>query len=164
MRRVLILGCPGSGKSHFARRLADITGLPLHYLDLLWHKPDRTTFSQAEFDLALVHILEEDRWILDGNYQRTLPKRLARCDTVFLFDLSLADCLAGAVARIGHKRPDLPWLETELGPEFRDWIINFKQDRLPGILALLAETNCAKIIFKSHAEADAYLRGLAKGK
>lgn len=72
--------------------------------------------------------------------------------------------MAGAAARIGHQRLDMPLIETEFDPEFRDWIINFRQNSLPGSLALLTEANCAKIIFKSHAEADNYLRGLEKGK
>lgn len=53
MRRVLVVGCPGSGKSTFARRLCDATGLSLHYLDMLWHKPDMTTVTRDEFDMRL---------------------------------------------------------------------------------------------------------------
>ena len=53
MKKVLVIGCPGSGKSTFARRLRDRTGLPLYPLDLLWHRPDKTTVSEAEFDAAL---------------------------------------------------------------------------------------------------------------
>lgn len=53
MKKILVIGCPGSGKSTFARRLRDRTGLPLYHLDLLWHRPDKTTVSEAEFDAAL---------------------------------------------------------------------------------------------------------------
>lgn len=48
-----MLGCPGPGKSTFARRLRDRTGLPLYPLDFLRHRPDKTTVSEAEFDVAL---------------------------------------------------------------------------------------------------------------
>lgn len=161
MQRVLVIGCSGSGKSHFARKLARITGLYLYYLDLIWHKADRSTISREEFDEALDKILSEKRWILDGNFQRTLARRLARCDTVFLFDLPTADCLAGVKERIGRKRPDMPWIETKFDPEFREWIINFKRDRLPGILELLARTQCRKMIFHSRQDSDSYLQALA---
>ena len=107
MKKVLVIGCPGSGKSTFARRLRDRTGLPLYPLDLLWHRPDKTTVSEAEFDAALAEILRKDRWIIDGNFSRTLERRLAECDTVFLFDLPLADCIAGVETRIGTKREDM---------------------------------------------------------
>lgn len=160
MQRVLIIGCSGSGKSVFARKLAAVTHLPLYYLDMMWHRADRTTVSRSEFDQALAAILARCRWILDGNFQRTLAKRLERCDTVFLFDLPLADCLAGVEARIGRKRPDMPWVETAFDPDFKQWILNFRQDRLPGIMEQLAKAECAKVVFKSRDEADKYLGNL----
>ena len=67
MQKVMIIGCPGSGKSTFARRLRDLTGLPLYYLDMLWHKPDRTNITKEEFDARLIEITGRDRWIIDGN-------------------------------------------------------------------------------------------------
>lgn len=100
MKRVLVIGCPGSGKSTFARKLRDMTGLPLYYLDMLWHKPDQTTVSAEEFDASLQAILQHDRWIIDGNYQRTLEVRFEACDTVFLLDLPLPLCLESARSRI----------------------------------------------------------------
>ena len=57
MKKVIVIGCCGAGKSTFARKLRDLTGLPLHYLDMIWHKPDRTNVSREEFDAALQNIL-----------------------------------------------------------------------------------------------------------
>ena len=102
MRRVLVIGCPGAGKSTFARRLRDAAGLPLHYLDMLWHNPDRTTVTRAEFDERLQRILEEDAWILDGNFARTLPKRLEYCDTAERRP-QMVDALEDAAARRGVR-------------------------------------------------------------
>ena len=53
LRKVIIIGCPGAGKSTFARTLSDKTHLPLYYLDMLWHKPDRTTVERNIFDNKL---------------------------------------------------------------------------------------------------------------
>ena len=50
MKRILVIGCPGAGKSTFARALRDRTALPLWYLDQIWHRPDRTTVRREEFD------------------------------------------------------------------------------------------------------------------
>ena len=72
MERVLVIGCPGAGKSTFARALQGATGLPLYYLDQLFHLPDGSHVSQADFDEGLAAILKAPRWIIDGNYQRTL--------------------------------------------------------------------------------------------
>ena len=158
MEKVIVIGCSGAGKSTFSRKLRDKTGLPLYYLDMLWHRSDRTTVTREEFDDALAEILRKDRWIIDGNFSRTLEWRMTECDTVFLFDIPLSDCLAGVEARIGTKREDMPWIEEEFDPEFRDWILRFPQDVMPKIYALLKKHSDKNIvIFRSHAEADAYL-------
>ena len=120
MKRILVIGCPGAGKSTFARALRDRTGLPLWYLDQIWHRPDRTTISRAEFDARLTGLLRGDAWIIDGNYLRTLELRLRAADTVFLLDYPTGVCLEGARARIGTKREDLPWVEEEFDPDDPD--------------------------------------------
>lgn len=56
MKKVLVFGCPGAGKSTFARKLSEKTGLPLYYLDMIWHKTDRTTVSTEEFDTTLLRL------------------------------------------------------------------------------------------------------------
>ena len=71
MKKIIVIGSPGAGKSTFARKLREKTGIPLYYLDMLWHKPDRTNVSQEEFDAGLDSILCQDEWIIDGNYLRT---------------------------------------------------------------------------------------------
>lgn len=157
--RVLGVGCPGAGKSTFARRLCDRLDLPLVYLDMIWHKPDGTHVTHGEFDRRLDAELVRDRWVIDGNYLRTLERRLARADTVFLFDLPVDICPAGAAARIGHPREDLPWAESELDHEFVDYIRRFPQEQRPQLLGALdaRPAGCHLVTFRSHAEAEAYL-------
>ena len=60
MKKVLVIGCPGAGKSTFARRLRDETGLTLYHLDMIWHKPDKTNITREEFDQRLFEILEKE--------------------------------------------------------------------------------------------------------
>lgn len=139
MKKIIVIGSPGAGKSTFARKLQAVTRLPLYYLDLLWHRKDQTNVSATAFDGALEKILATDEWIIDGNYLRTMERRLAACDTVFLLDYPLDICLAGAQARIGQKRVDLPWVETEFDEEFRQWILNFPTEQLPKIYQLLVK-------------------------
>ena len=61
MERAIVIGNSGAGKSTFARALRDVTGLPLHYLDRLWHRPDKTTATREEFDLRLGELLAGER-------------------------------------------------------------------------------------------------------
>lgn len=161
MNRIMVIGCPGSGKSTFARNLHDITGLPLYYLDMIWHKSDRTNISREEFDFRLRKIINRDKWIIDGNYNRTLDKRLEKCDTVFLFDLLTSICMDSVSARIGVKREDMPWIEEEFDEEFKQWIVDFPKSQLPEIYDLLKQYQDKNIIiFKAREDADAYLKKL----
>ena len=162
MKKVLIIGCSGSGKSTFARKLSLATGLPLYYLDMIWHKPDKTTVSAEEFDKQLKILLAKDSWIIDGNYQRTLEMRIKECDTVFLLDIPTDICLEGAKSRIGKKRVDLPWLETKLDEDFEQWIRDYPNRSLPKTTALLEKYDKEKqiIVFKSREESEEYLKNL----
>lgn len=164
MLKVIVIGSPGAGKSTFARNLRDVTGLPLHYLDMLWHKTDQTNFSEEEFDTRLNEIIRGNRWIIDGNYLRTLESRVRACDMVFFMDYPLEVCLLGAESRIGQRREDLPWIESRLDDEFRQWIIDFPENQLPHIRGLLEKYQNSKAIeiFKSRKEADDYLKWIGK--
>ena len=76
-RRILIIGCPGSGKSTFARRLAEKTGIPLYHLDAIYWRADRTTLTREELIDRLLPIMAGDNWIIDGNYNGTMPLRVS---------------------------------------------------------------------------------------
>lgn len=157
MQKIIVIGCPGAGKSTFSRFLRDKTNLPLYYLDMLWHKPDKTNITRDEFDQKLADILKQDRWIIDGNYGRTLEMRLKSCDTVFLLDFPLEVCLQGAKERVGKPREDMPWVEETLDQEFKEWIENFSKDRLLHIYELLEKHKDKNIvIFKSREELEKY--------
>lgn len=162
MNKVIIIGCPGSGKTTFAEKLQKCTGLPLYYLDAIWHKPDKTHIPREEFDRRIAEIFETPRWIIDGNYKRTIEMRMKQCDTVFLFDLPVEVCLQGVTDRVGKERYDLPWLETELDPEFKQFIEDFPKDTLPYIYELIEKYKDDKrvIIFKSREEADGFIEKL----
>lgn len=156
MRRVAVIGSPGSGKSTLARTLRDLTGLPLHYLDMLWHLPDGSHVTRAEFDAAHAELVSQERWIIDGTYLRTLPGRIERADLVVLLDLPLETCLEGIRARIGTTREDLPWQETELDPEFARYVERFPDDQLPRIRELLdaRPQGCRLVELRSREEAE----------
>ena len=162
MNKAIIIGCPGSGKTTFAEKLQKCTDLPLYYLDAIWHKPDKTHIPREEFDQRIAEIFETPKWIIDGNYKRTIEMRMKQCDTVFLFDLPVEVCLQGVTDRVGKERYDLPWLETELDPEFKQFIEDFPKDTLPYIYELIEKYKDEKrvIIFKSREEADEFIEKL----
>lgn len=158
MEKIIIIGCPGSGKSTFARNLQRCTGLPLVHLDMLFWNEDKTTVSREEFDKRLDFVLKTQKWIIDGNYDRTLETRLKACDTVFFLDLPTDICIEGVRKRIGKPRPDMPWVETEEDSEFIEYIKDFKVTHRPNILSLLDKYNDKTVFtFHSHEEIGKYL-------
>ncbi|MCI5773893.1 MAG: adenylate kinase [Erysipelotrichaceae bacterium] len=161
MQKVIVIGCPGAGKSYFAKQLHALTGLPLYHLDMIWHKSDKTNITKQEFKEQLDMIIEQEGWIIDGNYQDSLAARLVACDTVFFLDYPLAVCLEGAKTRIGKKRDDMPWIEEVFDEEFKAFIEAFPSCQLPYIYQLL-EQHADKeiIIFKDRQQAQTYLDAL----
>lgn len=163
LKKAIVIGSPGSGKSTFARKLKDMTGLPLYHLDMIWHKPDKTNITRDEFDEKLIRILNQDKWIIDGNYQRTIGLRLEYCDTVFLLDYPVYVCLEGVKSRLGKKRSDMPWFETELDDEFKQFIIGYPENEIPMIYNMLKSYQDKQIIvFYSREQADEYISKLSK--
>ena len=161
MNKILVIGCPGAGKSSFSRALRDKLGLPLIHLDMLFWKADKTTVSREEFDQKLAEAVAGDKWIIDGNYGRTLDLRLAACDRVFLLDLPVEVCIRGVAERIGKPRDDMPWQETEFETEFREWIMDFPEKELPQVYEQLEKhKEKSLVVFHSHKEIDTYLEKL----
>ena len=164
MKRVIVIGCPGSGKSVFSRALHEKTGLPLVHLDLLFWNPDRTYVSREVFLERLRPILASDAWIIDGNYASTMELRIKACDTVIFLDYPTEVCLEGALARRGCERPDMPWAENpgeELDEEFFRFIQSYAQDSRPQVLKLLAcYPEKKQIIFRTRDEAERFLSEL----
>lgn len=158
MKKVIIIGCPGSGKSTFARKLSQKTGLPLFYLDMIYHKPDKTTVTKEEFDAKLSSILQKDAWIIDGNYMRTIPIRVRACDTVIWLDYKAEVCLQGIHERRGKPREDMPWVESEPDEEFLRFVENFTSESKPLIQDVLEQYKDKNIIvFHTREESEHFL-------
>ena len=161
MNKVIVIGCPGSGKSTFSRALQNLTGLPLYHLDLLYWNSDRTTVSKEVFRERLQNVLMLDSWIIDGNYGSTMEMRMSECDTVFFLDYPLEVCINGVRERKGKTRSDMPWIETEDDEELLEFIKNYNTQSRPKVLELLEKYKEKNIvIFKSREEADEYLNNI----
>ncbi len=159
--RIIVLGCPGSGKSTFARALAARTGLPLIHLDSVWWRADGSHISRDEFDRALAELLAGEKWIMDGDYSRTYEVRLRAADTVIFLDYPEDVCMAGIVGRVGEERPDIPWTESALDPELVAMVKNYARDNRPVLLDLLRRyADRQVLVFTDRTRADRWLSEL----
>ena len=158
MKKIMVIGCPGSGKSTFSRALHQITGIPLVHLDMLYWNRDKTTVEKAVFLERLAKAMRQHRWIIDGNYASTMELRMQACDTVIFLDYPVGLCLEGIRQRRGTARSDIPWVETEEDAEFTEFIQKFHTESRPQILTLLEKYSAKNIhIFQNRMEADTFL-------
>ena len=164
MERIVIIGCPGSGKSTLARALGEKLDLTVVHLDRLWWTKGWENVTQEEFDARLENALALDGWIIDGNYSRTMDKRLEKCDTIIYLDYSRWTCLWGMVQRIftnrGKTRADMP----EGCPERFDWefikyIWSFnKNNRVLNYTRIAKYKHARAIVLKNRKEKEAFLK------
>ena len=157
MKKILVIGCPGSGKSTFARELSRILGIEVCHLDNLYWNADKTTVEKSVFLERLSCEMRKDSLIVDGNFSSTMDMRMSWCDTVFFLDFPADICLESVRARRGMPRPDIPWIETEEDAEFTEFIKSFGMLRRPQILELINKHGKETRIFTSRGEVNEYL-------
>lgn len=169
MERVLIIGNAGSGKTTFSRQLAAKYALPLVHLDKIYWCGNWEHLSRDAFDKRLQEELEKPRWIIDGNFNRTLPHRLQYCDTVFYFDFPAVTCLAGITKRIltnyGKTRSDMGGNCTELFDKqkltlYRNVLTFNKQHRKDYYDLLSTAENKRVIVFKNRCQVNRFLNDI----
>ena len=162
MKKIMIIGPSGSGKSTFSRKMSNILNIPSYHLDNIWWKEDKTHITRDEFDIKLKEILIKDNWIIDGDYSRTYEIRMEYSDTIIFLDYPIELCLKSAEDRIGTKRSDIPFIENEFDPEFKEFILSWRETTLPKLLASLEKYKDNKniLIFKNREEANNYLKNL----
>lgn len=166
MKRIMIIGCGGSGKSTLARQLGEKLDLPVVHLDKLFWKPGWVSLSREEFDEVHRNAIRAGTWILDGNFDRTIPQRLSRCDTVIYLDFTRFACLMGVLKRIittyGKVRPDMgEGCPERVDLDFLKWVWNFNKNKRERNYRLLKEATHARvIIFKNRRAVRKWLNQL----
>ena len=166
MERIMIIGCGGAGKSTLARQLGEKTGLPVVHLDKLFWKPGWVSLSREEFDLVHQEAISRERWIIDGNFDRTIPQRLSRCDTVLYLDFSRWACVMGVTKRVlttyGTVREDMgEGCPERFDLEFLKWVWDFNKNKRQKNYRLLEEAEGVEvIILKNRREVKRFLASL----
>lgn len=167
-KRITVIGCSGSGKSTFSRRLGEITGIPVYHLDRLfwksgWVQEDREVFREKQ-----AGITRRDSWIIDGHYFSTMEMRLERADLVFRFKIGRIKCILGVIKRFiynyGKTRPDMgEGCEEKIDWEFIKYVWNFDKVQQQRTDSLLRSYPHIKVItFHSRKQAKHYLKGAAE--
>ena len=164
MERVIIIGCGGAGKSTLARQLGEKTGIPVVHLDKLFWHPGWVESTKEEIDCKIREEMEKPCWIMDGNYNRTIPERIKRCDTIIYLDFSRFACLMGVLKRVlttyGKVRPDMgEGCPERVDWEFLKWVWNFNKNNREKNYRLLNEAEGVEtIVLKNRRAVKRFLR------
>ncbi len=158
MERIMIIGCGGSGKSTLARQLGEKLNLPVIHLDKLFWTPGWVSISKEEFNRVHEEAISKEKWIIDGNFDRTIPVRLRRCDTVIYLDFSRVACLMGVLKRVlttfGTVRPDMgEGCPERIDLDFLKWVWNFNKNKRERNYRLLKEAEGVQVIILKNRRA-----------
>ncbi len=164
MRRVLVIGSGGAGKSTVAKRLGELLNIEVKHLDRAYWRAGWVEPSKEEWLKTVAELASADSWIMDGNFSGTLEQRLKSCDTVVFLDMPRLLCLWRVLKRrvLYRKgsRPDMAeGCPEQLNLEFVSWIWNYSQRSRPKVVRLLKEHSEGKQVvwLRSNAEVEKFL-------
>lgn len=167
MNRILVIGSAGSGKSTLSQRIGERLQLPVIHLDKYFWKPNWIPTPNDEWDRFVMEAANRERWIMDGNYSRTLDLRLKRADVVLFLDMPRWLCLYRIFKRRiryhGTTRPDLnEECPEKLDWEFVKWVWNYKKRSRPNVIDKLDSVRDQKevIIVKTRRQAKELIKRL----
>jgi adenylate kinase family enzyme len=169
MNKICIVGCGGSGKSTFARKLGELTGLPVLYLDVYFWKAGWVQRNREEWESIVHDLVKKDRWIMDGNFEKTQDIRFENADTIIFLDIPLYKCLINVLKRLiiyrNNKRLDMAdGCKESFDFSFYKWIWRFKKTDGKKTMVRLKQLNGQKeiVILRNNKEIDKYLDKIKK--
>jgi adenylate kinase family enzyme len=153
MKKVLVIGSSGAGKSTFARRLGEITGLEVIHLDRHFWNPGWVETPKPEWRDRVAELLSGESWIIDGNFGGTMEMRLAACDTVIFLDMPRLVCTWRVIKRVityrEGTRPDIsPGCAERVDLGFWLWTFRFPKRSRPQVEERLKKVEDSKTIYR----------------
>ena len=167
MNRISIVGSGGAGKSTFAHQLEAILQLPVIHLDALNWLPGWVATPDDEWLQIEQRLVQQDSWIIDGNYTSTIDIRFAAADTIIFLDFPRLLCLYRAIKRriqyAGRTRPDMaPGCPERIDREFLLWIWNYPKNGRVRVLKKIEQyrENRHIVILRSPRQVQQFLNTL----
>lgn len=160
MEKVMIIGCAGAGKSTLARQLHEQRPqLPLLHLDQFYWQANWVEPPHEKWEKKLATLVKQPRWIMDGNYGRTMNLRFAQADTIIFLNYATSTCLYRVLRRtwqhLGQRRADMPEACLErFDLNFLHYVATFNWRRRRQLLQRLHNLPQQKKVFILHNDRE----------
>ena len=163
--KICLFGCPGSGKSTLGKNLSKMLGIEVTHLDNIYWKPNWVSISREEFDQKLNELLTCEKYIIEGNYNRTLDLRLSECDLAIYLDFNSFTCLFSVIKRFfqyrNKTREDITiGCEEALDKEFISYVWNFNKKFRKKYYNKLENISKPYIVLRSRKQVKRFLKEL----
>ncbi|EKE11701.1 MAG: topology modulation protein [uncultured bacterium] len=125
MKKILILGSCGAGKSTLAKKLHEVLGIDIIHLDQHYWKPDWTRTEKEEWQKKVSDLTSRESWIMDGNYRSTLDIRIPKSDAIVWLDFSPLVCFRRVLKRRLRKNrvDDIEGCRERVTFELLKWVL-----------------------------------------
>lgn len=164
MKKIVIIGSGGAGKSTLAIQLGEILNIPVLHLDKLYWQAGWIEPSSDDWERRVEELLKAESWVMDGNFGGTMEMRLAACDTAIFMDFPRMICLYRVIKRRlkyrNTNRPDMTeGCNEKIDLEFLDWVWNYRKIKKPKVEKILQKFESEKTIIrlKSPKEVEEFI-------
>ena len=161
--RISIVGGSGSGKSTLCNILSKELNLPAIHLDAINYEPNWVEIDKEERDKIISNKSAEDKWIIDGNYNKTLQERFEKADLIIWLDYSTIKQLKGVIKRYlktyNKERPEIPGCKERLDFTFIKYVFTYNKKKRPMIVDYLKNIPKEKVlIFRKQKNLNKWLK------
>jgi len=165
MNKIILIGCPGSGKSTLSVKLSQILNYPILHLDKIYHIDNTKNIGREEIVRKIKEfVLINDKWIIDGNYLGTIDLRIDLCDTIVLLNIDKDICIKNVYKRveIGNTAMAEKFDCSKIDDEFIRFIKEFKEKHYPSIYDKCVNSTRKFIILSDYIEINDFLKSIEK--
>lgn len=165
IKRICVVGAPGTGKTTLSKKLGEIYNLPVCHLDSFHQLPNWELRNEEERDNLILEATKKEEWILDGTFTNTLLERVNRADMIIFLDYSSIDALKGVIKRIiknhGKEKPDIPGCKEKFDLSFILYVATYNKQRRDIISDILNKADENKLlVFKNRKQLKEWLKSV----
>lgn len=165
VKKITIVGGPGTGKTTLAQKLGEILNLPVIHIDAVNYKPNWEEVRKEKRDKLILEKIKNEKWISDGNYSSTLKERIEKSDLIIWLDYSSLDIIKGVFSRniknFNKEKQEIPGCKERIDWKFFKYVVTYRRKARNKIVEKIKNASEDKVcIFKNRKELNKWLENI----